>query len=409
MCFDTWMQCVQANLSTSCSPVFKRQLVNLNITCFSLYLCVCRWFPALNGTLSTVSMRMVVSLSECVAPLPLRKKQQVWKLSKEIYTHACRHMLIVLYLETTLAPSHHPFSQTALQSACSLSLCSNGHLACYSLIYLWLSVIGQLYDWISLSYCCLLSLHAISLSPAVCFCEPLTYSLSFIHWFYSYLCKSFIVSLFSALQLFCHTQKLSPAVSQSHFLHLLSTTVSVYFVCLLDHQLLNVLPHMFYFLFLPVCHPFLSIVPQFAPIPSNFSPTIFLSFLLPHVFSNVLCPPFFTTLISFYMSTFLLHPLLSLSDPEQSVHELVYDLRSQCDAIRVTKTVRPYRMVVCPVNENNAALMVSDGRAMLWELKAHTAKAAANPRYTYTHTHKLQEEVIDKGLNTGNLKWLQTT
>uniref|UniRef100_A0A671XA72 WD repeat-containing protein 11 n=1 Tax=Sparus aurata TaxID=8175 RepID=A0A671XA72_SPAAU len=65
--------------------------------------------------------------------------------------------------------------------------------------------------------------------------------------------------------------------------------------------------------------------------------------------------------------------------PEQSVHELVYDLRSQCDAIRVTKTVRPYRMVVCPVNENNAALMVSDGRAMLWELKAHTAKAAANP------------------------------
>uniref|UniRef100_A0A671XA74 WD repeat domain 11 n=1 Tax=Sparus aurata TaxID=8175 RepID=A0A671XA74_SPAAU len=67
------------------------------------------------------------------------------------------------------------------------------------------------------------------------------------------------------------------------------------------------------------------------------------------------------------------------ADPEQSVHELVYDLRSQCDAIRVTKTVRPYRMVVCPVNENNAALMVSDGRAMLWELKAHTAKAAANP------------------------------
>lgn len=61
-------------------------------------------------------------------------------------------------------------------------------------------------------------------------------------------------------------------------------------------------------------------------------------------------------------------------------------------------------MVVCPVNENNAALMVSDGRAMLWELKAHSAKAAANPRYT--HTHKLQEEVIDQSLNTlsGNLK-----
>uniref|UniRef100_A0A672GVU6 WD repeat-containing protein 11 n=1 Tax=Salarias fasciatus TaxID=181472 RepID=A0A672GVU6_SALFA len=66
-------------------------------------------------------------------------------------------------------------------------------------------------------------------------------------------------------------------------------------------------------------------------------------------------------------------------DPEQSVQELVYDLRSQCDAIRVTKTVRPYRMVICPVNENNAGLMVSDGRVMLWELKAHTGKAAVNP------------------------------
>uniref|UniRef100_A0A7N8X655 WD repeat-containing protein 11 n=1 Tax=Mastacembelus armatus TaxID=205130 RepID=A0A7N8X655_9TELE len=69
----------------------------------------------------------------------------------------------------------------------------------------------------------------------------------------------------------------------------------------------------------------------------------------------------------------------STTAPEESVQELVYDLRSQCDAIRVTKTVRPYRMVICPVNENNAALMVSDGRVMLWELKAHTGKAAANP------------------------------
>ncbi|KAM4592216.1 WD repeat-containing protein 11 [Odontesthes bonariensis] len=67
------------------------------------------------------------------------------------------------------------------------------------------------------------------------------------------------------------------------------------------------------------------------------------------------------------------------ADPEQSVQELVYDLRSQCDAIRVTKTVRPYRMVICPVNENNAALMVSDGRVMLWELKAHTGRTVANP------------------------------
>uniref|UniRef100_A0A8C5HBN7 WD repeat-containing protein 11 n=1 Tax=Gouania willdenowi TaxID=441366 RepID=A0A8C5HBN7_GOUWI len=67
------------------------------------------------------------------------------------------------------------------------------------------------------------------------------------------------------------------------------------------------------------------------------------------------------------------------ADPEQAAQELVYDLRSQCDAIRVTKTVRPYRMVICPVNENNAALMVSDGRVMLWELKSHPSKPATNP------------------------------
>uniref|UniRef100_A0A8C9F545 WD repeat domain 11 n=1 Tax=Pavo cristatus TaxID=9049 RepID=A0A8C9F545_PAVCR len=56
-----------------------------------------------------------------------------------------------------------------------------------------------------------------------------------------------------------------------------------------------------------------------------------------------------------------------------SITELVYDLRSQCDAIRVTKTVRPFSMVCCPVNENSAALIVSDGRVMIWELKSSIA------------------------------------
>ncbi|GAA6066038.1 WD repeat-containing protein 11, partial [Tachysurus ichikawai] len=66
------------------------------------------------------------------------------------------------------------------------------------------------------------------------------------------------------------------------------------------------------------------------------------------------------------------------SETEQGMQELSYDLRSQCDAIRVTKTVRPYRAVICPVNENRAALVVSDGRIMLWELKAQTGKASSN-------------------------------
>nr|XP_034993468.1 WD repeat-containing protein 11 isoform X1 [Zootoca vivipara] len=77
-------------------------------------------------------------------------------------------------------------------------------------------------------------------------------------------------------------------------------------------------------------------------------------------------------------------------DPEPDpIQELVYDLRSQCDAIRVTKTVRPFTMVCCPVNENSAALIVSDGRVMIWELKStisgrsqRTSNSTASPLYS---------------------------
>ncbi|NXW53332.1 WDR11 protein, partial [Eurystomus gularis] len=75
-------------------------------------------------------------------------------------------------------------------------------------------------------------------------------------------------------------------------------------------------------------------------------------------------------------------------DPDP-VQELIYDLRSQCDAIRVTKTVRPFSMVCCPVNENSAALIVSDGRVMIWELKSsisgrnvRNSSSSASPLYS---------------------------
>uniref|UniRef100_A0A8C7LNZ9 WD repeat-containing protein 11 n=1 Tax=Oncorhynchus mykiss TaxID=8022 RepID=A0A8C7LNZ9_ONCMY len=92
-------------------------------------------------------------------------------------------------------------------------------------------------------------------------------------------------------------------------------------------------------------------------------------------------------------------------NPEQSVQELVYDLRSQCDAIRVTKTVRPYRMVICPVNENNAALTVSDGRVMLWELKAHVSNSGLSPLYAPvafcgSPLGQNQKKIQDLSLNT---------
>uniref|UniRef100_A0A8C1VI76 WD repeat domain 11 n=1 Tax=Cyprinus carpio TaxID=7962 RepID=A0A8C1VI76_CYPCA len=104
-------------------------------------------------------------------------------------------------------------------------------------------------------------------------------------------------------------------------------------------------------------------------------------------------------------------PNETVIDPEQNVQELVYDLRSQCDAIRVTKTVRPYRVVICPVNENSAALVVSDGRVMLWELKAHASKSSSSlssglpPLYSPvnfcgTPLHQNQKCIPDLSLNT---------
>uniref|UniRef100_A0A672R4Z9 WD repeat-containing protein 11 n=1 Tax=Sinocyclocheilus grahami TaxID=75366 RepID=A0A672R4Z9_SINGR len=101
----------------------------------------------------------------------------------------------------------------------------------------------------------------------------------------------------------------------------------------------------------------------------------------------------------------------SPNETEQNLQELVYDLRSQCDAIRVTKTVRPYRVVICPVNENSAALVVSDGRVMLWELKAHASKPSSSlssgwpPLYSPvnfcgTPLHQNQKCIPDLSLNT---------
>lgn len=104
-------------------------------------------------------------------------------------------------------------------------------------------------------------------------------------------------------------------------------------------------------------------------------------------------------------------PNETVADPEQNVQELVYDLRSQCDAIRVTKTVRPYRVVICPVNENSAALIVSDGRVMLWDLKANASKSSSSlssglpPLYSPvnfcgTPLHQSQKCIPDISLNT---------
>uniref|UniRef100_A0A8D2H7T4 WD repeat domain 11 n=1 Tax=Urocitellus parryii TaxID=9999 RepID=A0A8D2H7T4_UROPR len=88
-------------------------------------------------------------------------------------------------------------------------------------------------------------------------------------------------------------------------------------------------------------------------------------------------------------------------DPDP-VQELTYDLRSQCDAIRVTKTVRPFSMVCCPVNENAAALIVSDGRVMIWELKS--AVCSRNSRSSSSGVSPLYSPVSFCGIPVGVLQ-----
>ncbi|XP_053163525.1 WD repeat-containing protein 11 isoform X2 [Hemicordylus capensis] len=101
------------------------------------------------------------------------------------------------------------------------------------------------------------------------------------------------------------------------------------------------------------------------------------------------------------------------------IQELVYDLRSQCDAIRVTKTVRPFSMVCCPVNENSAALIVSDGRVMIWELKStisprslHTSNMSVSPLYSAVsfcgipvgaHQNKLLDLSLENMIGQGTI------
>ena len=59
-------------------------------------------------------------------------------------------------------------------------------------------------------------------------------------------------------------------------------------------------------------------------------------------------------------------------DPVPSVAmELIYDLRCQSDALRVTKHVKVYGMACCPIGEKTMALIVSDGKTLFWDIKAN--------------------------------------
>nr|XP_033797128.1 WD repeat-containing protein 11 isoform X1 [Geotrypetes seraphini] len=90
-------------------------------------------------------------------------------------------------------------------------------------------------------------------------------------------------------------------------------------------------------------------------------------------------------------------------DPDP-IHEVTYDLRCQCDAIRVTKTVRPFSMTVHPGNENSVALIVSDGRVMVWELKSSILNRSLRAGSHVSSISRLYSPVSFCGIPVGSFQ-----
>lgn len=315
----------------------------------------------------------------------INRMRAVWDLlSKHSYSHAP----VIIYWEPHHSRGLQPFSM--LQWAFSLSPSHLSLALCYRPVGVHCHPQSP-----SLT---LLAICSIVITFFFFFCY-FSLWLSHTHLFSNFhlisLDRSSYLGALPLLPSHTWSRNLSPPVSNSHLLPLL------FFVSISFIININSLSKLTFAVFLSLfmCFPFMPSTSVPNPSNSLFPP------IIQHSFS--LLRPFMLFWPSLYFSTPVngCYSFSSPPDPEQNIHELVYDLRSQCDAIRVTKTVRPYRMVICPVNENNAALMVSDGRVMLWELKAHAGKSAANPRYWHTHTDAPKKSSeVQSGFVTGRLK-----
>lgn len=56
-------------------------------------------------------------------------------------------------------------------------------------------------------------------------------------------------------------------------------------------------------------------------------------------------------------------------DPNMSV-DIVYETKSQSDTLRLSKSSRLYGFQCCPISEKKLVLLISDGRVIIWDLKA---------------------------------------
>lgn len=167
-------------LSSKSSPLANlTSYTHIMITCFPDS--HSRWFLALSGTPSTVSMRTGVSPSECVAPLRPQKKEQVWNRFIEKHKQTANaSYLLTHHSDCCVVPLSLSIQEncTAIR-ACSLSLCSCGQ---FWLSPSHLSLACQWESIVSLSLPLLLSLLSLPryfffFFPAISFCESLTNSL----------------------------------------------------------------------------------------------------------------------------------------------------------------------------------------------------------------------------------------
>jgi len=75
------------------------------------------------------------------------------------------------------------------------------------------------------------------------------------------------------------------------------------------------------------------------------------------------------------------------SSPSGGAYDVFYDHRCQSDSLRVTKHNRVCAAVICPVTEKKIALIMSDGKTLVWELTTvdyvgNVALSAQSPLYT---------------------------
>ncbi|XP_077868471.1 WD repeat-containing protein 11 [Saccoglossus kowalevskii] len=79
----------------------------------------------------------------------------------------------------------------------------------------------------------------------------------------------------------------------------------------------------------------------------------------------------------------------SATSISENQHDVIYDVRCQSDHLRVTKHVRPFGIYACPCSERQVALIMNDGRVLIWTLKTteHTPVPTNNHAASLSPLH----------------------